>query len=545
LRSSLRLVPILALSILLFCLCSPYARADATYTVTIAVQGLPANLVTNVYVNGSYNGTLAGGASESYTLSTANSPYLFSVDGYVQGTNNATRYYCQSTTWSSNSSGTQTFSYVAQYFLTVQSSYSTPTGQGWYASGTIAHPSVGDQQVMEGQGTRNIFNGWSGDATGSQLTSNAIMMDAPRVAIADWITQFFLTVESSPANVTGMAGSGWYDVGAQANFSASPVISQGSDTRLTFDHWSGEASGQQPGGIVSMDRPKTVQANYLTQYLLSVQYAPVDVVGSYNETHAGWYDTNSDVQLGPVPTVITISPVERLQFTDWSDSGFVSSNLTYAVLMDIPRNVTLSYATQYYLDVESAYGTVSGSGWYSRGTTATITSSTSAGTWPITYTLTGWTVNPSTVGVTGQDGTWMVVVNGPYVMQAQWSMDYLPLIILFVAGTITAVGVGTTVGYKRGLFTSRRPQKVRTAPPIALSRCSKCGTNIALGAEFCEKCRTRASSALMPTEEEKVYDYIVNHEGVISLSVASGDLGVPPEKLKEITERLKREGRLS
>jgi len=190
---------------LLFCFCSPYARADTTFAVTIAVQGLPANLVTNVYVNGSYNGTLAGGASESYTLSTSNSPYLFSVDGYVQGTDNATRYYCQSTTWSANSTGTQTFSYVAQYFLAVQTSYSTPTGQGWYTSGTTAHASVGDQQVPEGQGTRNIFNGWSGDATGSQLTSNAIMMDAPKVATADWITQFFLTVGSSPANVTGMA----------------------------------------------------------------------------------------------------------------------------------------------------------------------------------------------------------------------------------------------------------------------------------------------------------------------------------------------------
>jgi hypothetical protein len=514
--------------------------------VTITVQGLPANLVTNVYVNGSYNGTLAGGASESYHLSTANSPYLFSVDGYVQGTDNATRYYCQSTTWSANSSGTQTFSYLTQYFLAVETPYSTPSGQGWYTSGMTAHASVSDQQVPEGQGTRNIFNGWSQDASGLQLTSNAIVMDAPKVAIADWITQFFLTVESSPANVTDLAGSGWYDAGMQANFSASPVISQGSGTRLTFDHWSGEASGQQASGTVSMDRPKTVRANYLAQYLLSVQYAPVDVAGSFNETHAGWYDTNSDVELGPAPTVITISPVERLQFTGWSDSGSVSGNLSYAVLMDVPRNVTLSYTTQYYLNVESTYGTVSGSGWYNRGTTATITGSTSAGTWPITYSLTGWTVNPSTVGVAGQDGTWMVVVNGPYVVQAQWSMDYLPLIILFVAGTMATVGVGTVVGYKRGLFAGRHPQKVSAvAPPIAVSRCSKCGTNIPVGAEFCEKCRSPIGSAQMPTEEQKVYDYIVNHEGVISLSVASEDLGVPLEKLKEITERLKREGRLS
>jgi hypothetical protein len=213
--------------------------------------------------------------------------------------------------------------------------------------------------------------------------------------------------------------------------------------------------------------------------------------------------------------------------------------------MDMPRNVTLSYTTQYYLNVESIYGTVSGSGWYNQGTTATITGPTSAGTWPITYTLTGWTVNPSTVGIAGQGGTWMVVVNGPYVVQAQWSMNYLPLILLFVAGTLIAVGVGTAVGYKRGVFTGHRPQKVPAIPPIAVNRCSKCGTNNPFGVELCEKCRTPMGSAHIPTEEEKVYDYIVNHEGVISLSTASGDLGVPVEKLKEITERLKRDGRLS
>jgi hypothetical protein len=123
-------------------------------------------------------------------------------------------------------------------------------------------------------------------------------------------------------------------------------------------------------------------------------------------------------------------------------------------------------------------------------------------------------------------------------------MDYLPLIVLFVAGTMTVVGCGTLVGYKRGVFT-RRPQKVPAAPLLPITVCSRCGTNIPVGAEFCEKCRTPVGLAQMPAEEEKVYDYIVNHEGVISLSVASEDLGVPLEKLKEITERLKREGRLS
>jgi hypothetical protein len=512
-------VPILAVCVFLLCFSSPHAFADTTYTVTITIQGLPANLVTNVYVDGIYNGTLSGGASESYNLYTADSPYMISVDGYVQGSDNGTRYYCQSTTWSASSSGSQTFTYVTQYFLAVQTAYSTATGQGWYASGTTAHATINDQQVPEGEGTRNIFNGWSRDASGTALTSDGITMNGPKVAIASWTTQFFLSVESNPSNVTGLSGSGWYDAGTQANFSAAPIISVASDTRLKFDHWSGEFAGQQPAGVVSMDRPKIVQANYLDQYLLTVQYSPVDVAESYNETHAGWYDSNSDVQLGPAPTIINVSPVERFQFTDWSDAGSTSGNLSYAVLMDGPHHVTVTYATQYYLDVQSTYGSVSGSGWYNRGATATITGPTSSGTWPISYSLTGWTVDPSSVGIGGGGGSWTVVVNGPYVMQAQWSMDYLPLIILFaVAGTVTTVGVGTVVGYKRGGFNRRRPQKVPSTPVVLTQ---------------------------LPSEEDKVYDYIVSHQGIISLSTASGDLDIPIERLKEVTERLKREGRLS
>jgi len=538
-------VPIIAVFVVLLFICSPHAFADTTYTVTVTVQGLPTNLVTNVYVNGIYNGTLAGGMSQSYKLYTNEGPYIISVDSYVQGNDNVTRYYCQSTTWAASSAASQTFTYVTQYFLTVQTPYGIATGQGWYTAGTTAQAVVNTQEVTEGQGTRNIFEGWSQDASGSQLTSNAITMDAAKVAIADWITQFFLTVESNPANVTGLSGSGWYDAGTQANFSAVPTVPAGPDTRLRFDHWSGESAGQQPAGIISMDRPKTVQANYVDQYLLGVVYSPIDIVNDYNETHAGWYDVNSDVQLGPVPTIITVSPVERLQFNGWSDSGSVSGNLSYAILMNRPRSVTLSYATQYYLDVQSTYGTESGSGWYSQGATATITSSTSAGTWPITYTLTGWTVDPSSVGIAGGEGNWTVVVDGPYVVQAQWSMNYVPLIMLFVIGTLGAVGVGTAIGYRRGAFTRHRIQKIPSTPRQSGTICSKCGSNVAMGAELCEKCGTPASSAGIPAEESKVYDYIVNHEGIISLSAASSDLGVPVDRLKQITERLKREGRLS
>ena len=300
-----------------------------------------------------------------------------------------------------------------------------------------------------------------------------------------------------------------------------------------------------------MDRPKTVSANYVAQYLLSIVYSPASVVDSYNETHAGWYDANSEVQLGPAPTVLNLNSTERMQFAGWLGNGSDSPNLSYTVLVDQPRNVILSYNAQYYLDVESTYGATTGSGWYKDGATATITAPASAGAWPITYTLTGWTVNPPNEAVNGNGEPWTIIVNAPYVVQAQWSMNYLPLIMLFVAATVAGTGVvGATLGIRRGLFkrphrtnNPRKSQSTLTSTPSSV--CSNCGNTILRPGGFCDKCGSPLGEVEPSAIEDKVYEYIVSHEGVISLSSASAELGIPVNELKKIAERLKTEGRLS
>jgi hypothetical protein len=137
-------------------------------------------------------------------------------------------------------------------------------------------------------------------------------------------------------------------------------------------------------------------------------------------------------------------------------------------------------------------------------------------------------------------------------VQAQWSIDYLPLFLLFggAAVAVTVVTVGA-VSYKRRMVSRRRatlhPQKTDPIPATlgAAELCNNCGNYVPKGAEFCKNCGTPVAVIQNPALQDRVYDYIVNHEGVISMSVASADLGIPIERLKEITERLKTEGRLS
>ncbi len=526
----------------------------STYTVTITIQGLPSNLSTNVYVDGVFNGTMSGGASGSFTFVTSSNLHVIIVDLYIASGSglNGTRFHENDNQWSFSAAGNHIFTYTTQYYLTVQTAYSSTGGQGWYDSGTSARATVKEGEIDEGQGTRHLFSGWAGDATGTQTTSNSILIDAPKMAIANWKTQFFLTVESDPPNVTGLNGSGWYDASSQADFSAAPTVAANENTRLKFNHWSGDSSSQLSSGRVLMDRPKTVKANYFAQYFLTIQYDPASMVSSYNETHVGWYDANTNVQLGPVPSTISLSSVERLRFAGWVDGSSVSSSLSYIVLLDGPRTVTLSYKIQYFVDVRSSYASVTGSGWYDRGATAKIVAPTSSGTWPVTYVLSGWSVDPPTGKLIKADDSWVLVVDRPYVVEAQWNIDYLPLIAIFGGATVlTGLGVGAVIAHRRGMFNRggriRRPLKPGPASLRAGATrvCSSCGNRAPKGAAFCEKCGASMETLTISSIDEKVYDYIVKHEGVISISKASEDLGISVDQLKEIADHLKKQGRLA
>lgn len=548
--------PLLALAfcLVLAGLITPYVGAQLSYSVSVTIAGLPSTVSTNLYVDGSFNTTIYGGQTISLTFSAPNTGHVITVDSYVPNSilANGTRFYELDASWSFTAAGSHIFTYTTQYYLTVETSYSTSTGQGWYDSGTAVQATVNGANVDQGQGTREVFAGWSGDASGTGLTTAEISMTGPKTAIANWKTQFLLTVGSNPANVSGLSGSGWYDSGSEATFSAAAVLPATDNTRLMFEDWSGDYSGQSTTGQILMYRPQTVSANFLAQYLLAVQYNPVSISSGYNESHAGWYDVNSNVQLGPAPSNVNLSSVERLRFIGWTDDNSTSSNPSYTVVMDQPRTITLSYKTQYYVDVRSPQGSVAGSGWYDRGSTANITATAGSQTWPISYTLSGWQIEPSSGVLTETDHSWSLTVDRPYVVQAEWSYDYLPLVELFGGGgiAVVVVAVAFVLARRRGAFDRARPMPIPPASvgaptaPVGMQVCSTCGNLVPNGA-FCEKCGAPMGAPTVQSLDDKVYDYIVKHEGVISLSTASAELGIPIEELKTITSRLRNQGRLA
>ena len=100
-----------------------------------------------------------------------------------------------SVTFTVNTPSNITWIWTTQYYLTVSSSYGTVGGAGWYNAGSSAHATITPTTITGIAGTQYTFTGWSGDASGSSSSSNAIIMDGPKTATAEW---FATSTPSTP-----------------------------------------------------------------------------------------------------------------------------------------------------------------------------------------------------------------------------------------------------------------------------------------------------------------------------------------------------------
>lgn len=362
---------------------------------------------------------------------------------------------------------TVTGNYKTQYYLVINSPYGTPTSAGWYDSGSTAYASLDIGVVDHGNGTRRIFVEWTGDASGTNYAlSDAITVDGPKTAAADWKKQYFFTFQTSGLgtkttnvyNGTTILGTAtdatpftsWFDENAAIQLDVdSPIY--GSPTRYVFTEWTGDASGSSRPLSVTVSAPKDITANYKTQYEVTF-------------THTG-LDSSS------TGTVVTVNGSPKtygdLPYSIWVDSGTVvtysySSTVSSSVtgkqfsLIDVtgpvspitvtsPVTVTGNYKTQYYLTVNSPYGTPTGSGWYDDGSTAyahlnTDTVDHGNGTRRI---FVKWNGDASGTGYTQSNP---ITMDGPKTATAVWKTQYLLTVRTSGLGTETTnVYNGSTI----------------------------------------------------------------------------------------------------
>jgi hypothetical protein len=82
--------------------------------------------------------------------------------------------------------GAYTANYMTRYYLTVESAYGDPQGEGWYDSGSTATISV---TSPKGKIIRQVFTGWSGDFSAT-TSSASVTMNGPKTITANWRTDY-------------------------------------------------------------------------------------------------------------------------------------------------------------------------------------------------------------------------------------------------------------------------------------------------------------------------------------------------------------------
>jgi uncharacterized repeat protein (TIGR02543 family) len=169
---------------------------------------------TNAYITTDSNGkTSKSGIEKNFVVTLqclnttfpygSNTRYVFTGwSGYATGSNPTITFTMpgNNVTFYAN--------FKLQYYLTVKTSpegleLPSDNGGGWYDAGSQAIAKC-NENILSGLGTRNHFKEWGGDASGSSTTSNPILMNGPKTAIANYKLQRLLSVTA--AGLTGEPG---------------------------------------------------------------------------------------------------------------------------------------------------------------------------------------------------------------------------------------------------------------------------------------------------------------------------------------------------
>jgi len=370
--------------------------------------------------------------------------------------------------------------YKTQHFLKPISQYGTVLGGGWQDQGSTVSFEL-ESDIMtdkKNENIRYVFNSWDlGDYLNSP--TNVIDVAEPIAVRANWDEQYNLDLKSNIPDYN-LFGTGWYEKGRQVALIAEPsLVSPNSDTQYAFEKWVSKGpnpviipNAHEPSTTIIMNEPYVIEAKYKKAYLVNAFTPYGSAVGS------GFYPESEVAELSMSQTEVVLEPNRvKTIFSGWDTQGARTMDIGSAelgaanlgaqnlmVFVDGPTNVVATWKTQYYLDVQSAEGTVDGSGWYDLGRLVPISAkmpSKPAGTWA-SNSFAGWTGDYDGTTPNGR-----VMMNGPKTVIAEWKEDSTPgifnsIILAGVAGVAILIYTKTRNGKLssiNGKLRSIKPKK--------------------------------------------------------------------------------------
>lgn len=183
---------------------------------------------------------------------------------------------------------------------------------------------------------------------------------------------------------------------------------------------------------VTESNKRTVQSEgsqtfeYHIQYYLNVNSPQGKTKGS------GWYSEGTKATFS-AESPVNVSHEVRYLFTKWS-GNYAGDSPDATILMDGPKNATANYKIQYYLKIESKYGSPKGEGWHDKGSTVTV-SVLSSENLPdgSKVFFVKWTDD-----MISSDSAMTILMDKPHTVTANWRVEPAPV---FMAQPLLAIGV--------------------------------------------------------------------------------------------------------
>jgi uncharacterized repeat protein (TIGR02543 family) len=184
------------------------------------------------------------------------------------------------------------------------------------------------------------------------------------------------------------------------------LVDPGTGTRYVFTQWD--------DGSVTVTRTIThgsYSAIFEREHLLELISAFGDPQGG------GWYKDGASAEFSVTDYIELLDT--RHYFTGWS-GDYTGTSAAASIYMDGPQTVTANWRNEYLLTLNSAYGTLTGAGWYEEGERADFSVADYVELPDTKHYFTGWSGD-----YTGTSPSASLTMDEPKVVDASWRHEYL------------------------------------------------------------------------------------------------------------------------
>ncbi len=141
----------------------------------------------------------------------------------------------------------------------------------------------------------------------------------------------------------------------------------------------------------------------------------------------GWYEAGARVESPSATEQVDDVTGVRHVFKNWVVDGVGVVGNPISIIMNKPHTLSVSYQTQYYVDVRSDYGNPTGSGWYDADSSVAISVTTPQG-FGVEKVFDHWEGDQSS-----KSSTTSILVDSPKTLTAKWRDDHIQLYLAIAA----------------------------------------------------------------------------------------------------------------